>query len=533
MDRALGRSLAILAAVTIVTAWFSNSFYFPDEHYQVLEFMGHRLGITPAHDLPWEFSDRIRPWFQPAIYFLIAKVLLAAGVRDMFDIVFVLRLLTGLFSLGALAAFARAVLPTIEGEDVKRAFVRYLPLFGFLPYLFVRTASETFSAAFFALGLAVALGGKSVRRLALAGLLCGLAFESRYQTGLMALGLFAWLVIVARVRAMGLAAFLGGGWVALLIGAVADHWGYGQWVFPPLGYVEVNLVQGVAAHQFGREPVFAYLYLLPAQIFFAITLVLMVAMVAMWLRNPRHAVTWASLPFVLAHVAIAHKEARFLFPLAILATAFPVLGFSPRLPRWQGAFARVWEWRRSWAARIATAISVAAMAYFALYPFGVRPHMPMAQYLYRHPAGTVYSLDAPFQSYPLYRPPGFKAEQVTQAQLAAHLDKGPVLLMADKPVAPPLPPGTRATMLYSEFPLARFGYGQAGANYIAGYTAFAARHRFLKLLPLYWYTLYRLERDLRKSESISGKLRPNGHPEHDPIFLKSDHALERSATIRS
>jgi hypothetical protein len=49
-------------------------------------------------------------------------------------------------------------------------------------------------------------------------------------------------------------------------------------------------------------------------------------------------------------------------------------------------------------------------------------------------------------------------------------------------------------MLYSEFPLARFGYGQVGADYITGYTAFAARHQFLKLLPLYWYTLYRVER---------------------------------------
>ena len=66
--------------------------------------------------------------------------------------------------------------------------------------------------------------------------------------------------------------------------------------------------------------------------------------------------------------------------------------------------------------------------------------------------------------------------------------------MTDKPVPPPLPPGAQATLLYSEFPLARFGYGQAGADYIAGYTAFAARHRFLKLLPLYWYTLYRVER---------------------------------------
>ena len=495
MDKELRRSLLILTAVTLVTAWFSETFYFPDEHYQILEFMGFKLGITPVSELPWEFSARIRPWFQPLVYFAIAKPLMLLGLKDMFAIAFALRLATGLFSLLALAAFARAVLPTIEGDEQNRAFVRYLPLFGFLPYLFVRTASETFSAAFFAAGLAMAIGGTSRGRLALAGLFCGLAFESRYQTGLLGLGLFAWLVVIGRVRIPALAAFISGGLVALIIGALADHWGYGQWVFPPLGYVDVNLMQGVAAHKFGREPVFAYLYLLPAQIFFAITLVLMVAMVCMWLRNARHPVTWESLPFVLAHVVIAHKEARFLFPLAILATSFPVLGFSPRLALWRDAFRRVWSWRTAWAATAVTAISVLGMIYFAIYPFGVRPHMPMAMYLYRHWQGTVYSFMPPFESYPIFRPSSFKTQRLQNgADLNARVAMGPVLLMSDTPAEPGLPMGLHATLLYSEFPLARFGLGQAGADYIRGYSAFADRHRFLKLLPLYWYTLYRVER---------------------------------------
>jgi phosphatidylinositol glycan class B len=495
MDRDLRRSLWVLAAMILVTAWFSETFYFPDEHYQVLEFMSYRLGITQVSDLPWEFSAHIRPWFQPLLYFLIVKPLTLLDVKDMFTIVFVLRLVTGLFSLAALAAFARALLPTIEGEEERRAFVRYLPLFGFLPYLFVRTSSETFSAAFFALGLALAIGERSAARLAIAGLFCGLAFESRYQTGLLGLGLFAWLAMVGRARWPALAAFLGGGLCALAIGALADRWGYGQFVFPFLGYIDVNLVQGVAAHQFGREPVFAYLYLLPAQLFFAITLVLMAAMLVLWWRNPRHAITWATIPFVLAHVAIAHKEARFLFPLAILATAFPVLGFSPRLPRGRDVFARIWSWRKSGWAKVVTAISLLGMAYFAVYPFGVRPHMPMARYLYRHNPGPVYSFAQPFQSYPMFRPAAFRAEKLRDpVQLNALLDRGPVTLMSETPMPPNLPAGARATLLYSEFPLARFGFGQAGADFIRGYTGFAARHTFLRLLPLYWYTLYRVER---------------------------------------
>ena len=148
-----------------------------------------------------------------------------------------------------------------------------------------------------------------------------------------------------------------------------------------------------------------------------------------------------------------------------------MLGFSPRLPLWRESFTRVWRWRRSWAARTVTAISLLGMGYFAVYPFGVRPHMPMARYLYRHDPGPVWSFAKPFDSYPLYRPAGFTIGKLRDAaQLDALLDKGPVYLMAETPVPPQLPE-TKATLLYSEFPLARFGYGQAGADYIKGYTA--------------------------------------------------------------
>jgi len=146
-------------------------------------------------------------------------------------------------------------------------------------------------------------------------------------------------------------------------------------------------------------------------------------------------------------------------------------------------------------AKIFTAISLLAMVYFAVYPFGVRPHMPMAEYLYRHWRGPIYSFTAPFQSYPMYRPAGFRSEGLTDGRaLDSLLERGPVLVMTEVPVPPLLSARAHAMLVYSEFPLARFGFGWAGADYIAGYTRFAARHPFLKLLPLYWYTLYRVER---------------------------------------
>ena len=81
-----------------------------------------------------------------------------------------------------------------------------------------------------------------------------------------------------------------------------------------------------------------------------------------------------------------------------------------------------------------------------------------------------------------------------RAQLEALLDKGPVYLMSETPAAAACCRASRATLLYSEFPLARFGYGQAGADYIAAIRLSPPATDFLKLLPLYWYTLYRVER---------------------------------------
>jgi hypothetical protein len=95
----------------------------------------------------------------------------------------------------------------------------------------------------------------------------------------------------------------------------------------------------------------------------------------------------------------------------------------------------------------------------------------------------------------MFRPAGFKSERLRgAAELDAALANGPVLLMTETPTPPDLPSGTLASLIYSEFPLARFGFGASGTSYIAAYRDFAARHRFLKLLPLYWYTLYRVER---------------------------------------
>ena len=451
----------ILALVTVVTAWFSVTFFHPDEHFQILEFMSHRLGRTAASDLPWEFHYRIRAWMQPFLYFLVARPLIGLGLHDIFDVTFVLRLATGLISLAALAAFARAFLASLTRTDERNFFAGALPFFGFLPYLFVRTSSEILSADFFTLALALVMGRRTAARFILAGLLSGLAFECRFQSAILVLPLLAWLAIVARARLTHLGLF-GIGFVAVIgLAAPIDHWGYGVWCFPPWDYFKVNLLDNVAAQRFGTDPFFAYPYLLIANIFLPVLVMLVLAMVLVWIRQPRHIVTWVSLPFFLIHSVIAHKEERFLFPLYLLATSFPVLAFAPSGKAWPNWARRLWPYRTGGFAKAIGALSVATMALLAVYPPGFISHLPAAQYFYRSfPNGlTVYTFaPEPFRSFPMYRPVPYRSHRLADnGALQDLLAKGPVYLLSETPNLPPdtLPPRARAQLLYSEWPFAR------------------------------------------------------------------------------
>jgi phosphatidylinositol glycan class B len=495
----LNRSLAVLALFTISTAWVSDLFFWPDEHWQVLEFLGFKLGITPAAELPWEFASRVRSWMQPFLYWLIAKPLIAAGLTDMFKVVFVLRLATGALSFAAIAAFARLFQSDLARSDEKFAFARMLPFMGFLPYLFVRTASETAAAAFFTLGLVMAVRAArngTLARMALAGLLCGIAFECRFQSALLTFGLFGWLIFQARIRPTALAVFTAGGLAVVAFATLVDHWGYGVWCFPPWTYFDLNILQGIAAKGFGSSPLLAYFYLEPVTIFAPITILLMVAMVIACARNLRHVVTWATVPFFLVHCLMAHKEERFLFPLAILAISWPVLAFAPGRPF--KFFNRFWAARRGVVAKIIGWSAVVAMAFLAVYPFGLRPHMKMAKYLYRSfPAGLhAYSFDAErFDSYPMVRPTPYRVDILfDRDDLNAALAKGPVYLFSDGPFLPSQAAGTKAHLAYSEFPLADNPSAAAWAEQIARGTDELKRKTSIHPPKLRWLTLYRIER---------------------------------------
>lgn len=509
-DRFRRAHLAAALAVTVVTAIGSYAYFHIDEHYQVLEPVFWKLGYTESWTLPFEYPARMRPWLQPALYVALARALGVVGVRDMFTLGASFRLVTGLASVGALALFLRTTVPWMKTDEERRLHVRIATLLGFLPYLYVRTSSETLAMAAFTAAFSVALEGAardegegartwsvpaSPRRLLLAGVLLGIAFEARFQSAFLALGLVAWLAWVGRVTRRRLEPLAAGGASMLLAGAGLDRWGYGAWTFPPWTYLRTNVLEGVAA-LFGDEPPFAYAWMLPANVFFPIVVALLALAVLGWIRHPRHPVTWATLPFFLVHNLLAHKEERFLFPMAILATALVTMAIGPS----DGRPLRLasWLWARRWGvgAKVLVGWSFAMMVLLALWPLGWHHHVRFTRHVHALLGDELHAVAlTDFDlGLPAYHGRTYDVVKAPPDEIARQLDEGTARewLIAD---TPRLRTGNasldaRLHLVWTELPA---DGTSLGAALLSATEAYDARAR-PPLRPIRYRSLYRLDR---------------------------------------
>jgi phosphatidylinositol glycan class B len=506
--------LAVTLLFTIVTAWGSYAYFHIDENFQVLQFTRWKLGRVEAWTLPWEHAAQMRSYVQPFLYVVLARIVGLFGVSDQFSLAFVFRLVTGLASFGALMLFIRTALPWMRSDDEKRAFVRVATLLGFLPYLFVRTSSETLSMAAFTAAFAIVLEGAApagsqtstrwvvtlVRwRLVVSGLLLGLAFEARFQSVFLTIGLFLWLAIIARIGWRALAIMSGCALAIVVLAAPIDRWGYGEWTFPPLAYARVNLLEG-AAQFFGADPPFAYAWMLPANFFFPIVVLLIVASVLAWIRNPRHPLTWAMVPFFLVHNLLSHKEERFLFPLAILATAFVPIGLGPsaaKPDRARKVAAFLWAQRTRPAAKVLAAWSTAFMLLLAIYPVGWHHHVRFQRYVHEtigeeFRANALPDFDL---GLPAFHGRVYDVEKLAPDELARRIESGTARawLVAD---TPRLHTGTPAIdahlhLVWSELPF--WDHPAIADALLAVVDAYDA-HARPPLRPLRYRSLYAIER---------------------------------------
>lgn len=332
-------------AVVAASAWFNRGFLSYDEHFQILEFAWYKLGRAPAETLAWEFREQMRPGLQPMLAAWAARGVEAVGILSPFVLAFLLRLMSGLLGVWVSLAVAVRVLPEIRSERLKVALVAGSLFLWFLPFAHVRFSADNWGGILFFAGLCLlmdSVGGAGtgdramaardgrhwppgpMAATAAAGLLWGLAFYFRYQIGFSIAGAGCWLLFVRRTRPAVLAVVAVSFLIACGACALADRWLYDAWVFTPYEYVRANLIEGKAAG-FGVEPWWYYvgqmlLFLMPP---FSVVLVGLLG-AAVW-YDRRHVLVWVTVPFLVGHSLIGHKEVRFLVPITYAVVPLLVL----------------------------------------------------------------------------------------------------------------------------------------------------------------------------------------------------------------
>ncbi|MBL7982737.1 MAG: hypothetical protein JNL52_13125 [Flavobacteriales bacterium] len=443
------------ALVLAITAFFSLGVHHADEHYQILEFAGWKLGITPASELPWEFGERMRPALQPAIVVAVHRSLALLGEPDPFTVSLIVRLLTAVLSFTAAVLLLKGKLridPVMQRGHWLRLYLFLAFFLWFSVYCGVRFSSEGLSGALFSIGfvgVAFSLGPRSRLVLFGSGVVLGLAVVARFQVGLMVAGLLIWAVLVKQLRWDRTAALLLGIFVSLGAGFVLDRWFYGEWVFTIWNYVDLNIIQG-KADSFGIEPWWYYFTTLVERALPPFSLFFLIGPMILFVVGRRDALTWAVVPFLLAHLLVSHKELRFIFPIIPLLPALVVGGLSKAEER---------EWLRWLSDRVARSfrmfflvVHVPLLLVIMFKP--AQDDVGFYRELYRlaHPGDLIlHDNDDPFkQGLPVWyiRPRGVRVGSVQSTDLRTEGR----LLFVSRSRDQAFPSGMRTELLYSAFP---------------------------------------------------------------------------------
>jgi phosphatidylinositol glycan class B len=319
--------IALTAGVIyVIAAIFNSSILSADEHYQIIEFASYKIGITPVQLLPWEFAKQMRPFLQPGLFYLCFKFFTSLGIADPFLQVTLLRLFTSVAAIAILFLFC-TFLERTRILDVPGKFIWFTIYFIFFaPLFYTRLSSETYSCLSFILGLSLwGLRGNYLTHL-LGFLFLSLSFTFRYQSAFLLAGFFLWLWWIHHSKAKELISFLLIFLITQILATLIDSWGYGTWTFAPFNYFKENILHGKAS-EFGTSPFWYYFVLLAKDLVFPFGIFLPMAAIVFFIGKRKNLISWISFPFFIIHCFVAHKETRFLYPLAPFATAmtFPLL----------------------------------------------------------------------------------------------------------------------------------------------------------------------------------------------------------------
>ena len=295
------RNLVIAAVIVYaLAAYFSVGYHHSDEHFQILEFAALKWGINQQHDLAWEYHERMRPAFQPAIVVALHSFYSLFAEPNPFVIITFLRFVTAALSLGAILLFAAKFKLYLGNEKLQRWYILLSLFLWFTVYINVRFSSETWSGSFFLLALSLLAFKKKPeinRDYFLAGLCLGISFLCRYQCAFLIAGLGLWLLIIRKISFIHICILLASFLLVFAAGVLIDFWFYGEWVLTTWKYFEQNILLDKASN-FGVEPLWFYISETFATAVPPFSIVYIFATLVYIAACPKSVITWSILPIL-------------------------------------------------------------------------------------------------------------------------------------------------------------------------------------------------------------------------------------------
>lgn len=316
----LKKMIPVYIIFHLIAVFFSEGYHRPDEHLGIIRLVFFKLGLFPENELSWEFPAQIRPWLQPALYYNLTKIINLLGITDPFFIIFSFRLISSILGMHAYFLFHRDfILKNSFNNTTKNIATLFLVFMWFLPFFHARSSAENLGITFFLYGL-VFLNRVRFRKLDLleifaVGSFFAISFIVRFQMGFMVFSTMIWYLVKKRIKILPwtLICILMGATIGLSV--FIDYWGYGNYTFTPWNYYYQNIVNKMAAG-FGVSPWYYYFTKTLTKGIPPISLFYIIPFFWIWIKKPMSLFTWVTLPYLIIHSIVGHKELRFIFALS-------------------------------------------------------------------------------------------------------------------------------------------------------------------------------------------------------------------------
>lgn len=377
--------------IYIITAYFSLGHTDPDEYWQIIAVAYYKFdGIKDG--LKWEFFSEMRSGLQVFIFYYWLKICYFFKLTNPFTITMLMRQVMGLLSLVTIILSIRVFINKDAVGEVK--YLKYLYFLAFLTYFIVLNnvhfSAENFSGKLLLLGISLYFVNnwrEKLLPLFISGLILGFAFYARFQIGFAIAGFLLWTIFINKIRFRNIFYIILGLVVAAAINTGIDCWLYGHFTLTWWNYFYQNLVLNKAL-QYGQDP--WYIYILFTLSLIPIGPLFLIAFFVLLCYERKNPLVWVTLPFILAHVLIAHKEGRFLLPIVNfmpIMTLYAILSLEKKALWLKRALLE-----RKWLVKAIIVLNIILLVPIMLTPPATE--MLLSQFVYQHiknPA-TIYVL---------------------------------------------------------------------------------------------------------------------------------------------